>query len=56
MGHKLPIWLKYLEGGVEDGNHELPQFAAGRLRDRNICEVTEHVVHLLAFVYELVYR
>lgn len=53
--HKFPIRLENLEGGLQDCDHELPQFAACRLRDGDVGQIAEYVVNLLAFCYELVH-
>ena len=56
MSHKLPVRLEDLERRVQDGDHELPQLSARRLRDGNVSQITEYVVNLLAFSDELVHR
>lgn len=52
--HKLPVGLQDLEGGVQYSDHELPQFTAGGLRDRNVGQIAKHIVNLLPFSNEFV--
>lgn len=56
MSHEFAAGLEYLEGGLQDRDHELPELSAGRVRDGYVGQVAEDVVHFGPVFYELVYR
>jgi hypothetical protein len=55
MSHKFPVAVEDLEGGLQDGDHELPQLAARRLRYRDVGQITEYIINFFVFFYKFVH-